>query len=109
VAVLVEANVQSTLTVAPSALNLGTVNTGVTMTRRVVVRGGKVFRVTGVEGLGEGVELGAAPAGTDSEVQYVEFKCTFDKAGAFRRELKIKTNLQDAPVSVVIEGTAATK
>jgi hypothetical protein len=65
--------------------------------------------VTGVEGVGEGIELGTSPAGTESEVQYVEFKCTFDKAGPFRRELKIKTNLQDAPVSVVIEGTAAAK
>jgi len=36
----------------------------------------------------------------------VTFKCTFDKAGTFRRELKIKTNIQDSPVSVIIEGTA---
>jgi len=106
VPVLVEANVQSALTAQPSPMNLGTVKVGETLKRLVVVRGGKIFRVTGVEGLGEGVDLAAAPAGAESEVQYVTFKCTFDKAGTFRRELKIKTNIQDSPVSVIIEGTA---
>src|SRR5262249_60423033 len=99
VPVLVEANVQSTLTVAPSALALGTVTVGEALTRRGVVRGGKVFRVTGVEGLGEGIELGAAPAGTQSEGQFVNFRCTFDKPGAVRRELRVKTDLRDAPVT----------
>jgi hypothetical protein len=106
VPVLVEATVQSSLTAAPSPMNLGTVKVGETYKRLVVVRGGKIFRVTGVDGLGEGIDLASAPAGTESEVQYVNFKCTFDKPGPFRRELKIKTNAQDAPVTVVIEGTA---
>jgi hypothetical protein len=109
VPVLVESNVQSALSVAPSALSLGTVNTGVALTRRVVVRGGKAFRVTGVEGLGEGVELGAALTADEAEVHFVTFQCNFERPGPFRRELKIKTSLQDAPVSVLIEGTAAGK
>jgi hypothetical protein len=106
VPVLVEASVQSTLSVSPSLLSLGAVKTDTTLTRRVVVRGGKAFKVVGVEGTGAGVELGAALSTTEAEFQVVSFKCRFATPGAFRREVKIKTTLQDAPISVVIEGTA---
>jgi hypothetical protein len=106
VPVLVEANVQSALSVSPSTLSLGTVKTDTALTRRVVVRGSKPFKVTGVEGAGNGIELGAPLSTTEAEVQFVTFKCTFASAGAFRREVKIKTTAQDTPVSVVIEGTA---
>src|SRR5205085_1496256 len=44
---------------------------------------------------------------TAAPVQTVTFKCQFDNPGAFKRELKIKTDLQDVPVPVVIEGTVA--
>jgi hypothetical protein len=107
VPVLIEANVQSPVTVAPSALSLGAVKTDVALTRRVVVRGHKPFRVTGVEGTGSGIELGVALATTEAEVQFVTLKCQLDKPGAFKRELKIKTNLQDEPVVVTIDGTAS--
>jgi hypothetical protein len=107
VPVLIEANVQSALSVSPSTLSLGTVKTDTALTRRVVVRGAKAFKVTAVEGIGSGIELGSPLSTTEGEVQFVTLKCTFDKPGTFRRELKIKTNLQEAPVGVVIEGSAA--
>jgi hypothetical protein len=37
----------------------------------------------------------------------VSFKCTPSQDGEFKRELKIKTDLQDAPLVVTIEGKAA--
>jgi hypothetical protein len=107
VPVLIEANVQSALTVTPKTLSLGNVKTATALTRRVVVRGNRAFRVTGIEGTGDGIELGAELPGKDAEVQFVTFKCQFDTPGAFKREVKIKTSLQDAPVVVSIEGTAA--
>jgi hypothetical protein len=107
VPVLVEANVQSSLSVSPATLSLGTFKTATELTRRVLVKGGKAFKVTGVEGLGNGIELGAPLNEKEEEVQFVTFKCKFSTPGAFRRELKIRTNLQDAPVSVVIDGTAS--
>jgi len=106
VPVLIEANVQSALTVLPAVLSLGAVKSDATLTRRVVVRGNRPFRVKDVEGTGDGIELGATLATTDAEVQFVTFKCKFDKPGPFKRELKIKTSIQDAPVVVTIEGTA---
>jgi hypothetical protein len=109
VPVLVEASVQSALSVQPSTLSLGAVRTDTALTRRVVVRGAKPFKVTAVEGAGNGIELGSPLSATEAEVQFLTFKCTFATPGAFRREVKIKTTLQEAPVSVVIEGTASNK
>jgi hypothetical protein len=105
--VLVEGVVQSNLTVAPSTLSLGAVKIGETLTRRVVVRGNKPFRVMSVEGMGDGIKLDPPPSATPAPVQVVSLKCVFRKAGDFKHEVKIKTDLQDAPVVVTIEGSAA--
>ena len=51
-------------------------------------------------------ESGYGPASSPAPVQIVTFKCQFNQAGEFKRELKIKTDLQDVPVSVTVEGTA---
>ena len=103
VPVLVEAVVQAAVTVTPSALNLGSVKAGEALTRRVVVKGAKPFKVLGVDGAGDGITM--VPSGDAAAVQTVTFKCQFTQAGEFKRELKIKTDLQDAPVSVMLEGT----
>jgi Protein of unknown function (DUF1573) len=107
VPVLVEAKVQSAVTVSPEKLTLSGVKTGDSLTRRVVVRGSKPFRILGIEGLGEGVALGAEASTTPAEVQTVTFKCQFDKSGDIHRELKIKTDLQDAPVVVTLDGSVS--
>jgi hypothetical protein len=109
VPVLIEANVQTALSVVPATLSLGNVKTDTALTRRVVVRGNRPFRIEKVEGIGSGIELGAELSKTDAEVQFVTLKCSFDKAGPFKRELKIKTTLQDAPGIVTIDGTATAK
>ncbi|MFO0845288.1 MAG: DUF1573 domain-containing protein [Gemmataceae bacterium] len=106
VAVLVEAAVQSPLTVSPEALSLGAVKVGTPLIRRVVVRGSKPFQVTGVEGVGDGFDLAEPLAVNEQPVHFVTFRCQPGKDGAFRREMKIKTTLQDTPVSVIIDGLA---
>jgi hypothetical protein len=106
VPVLVEAVVGSALTVSPATLNLGAFKADAPLTRRVILKGSKPFRVVAVEGTGDGVELGAAPSAEASPVQTVTFKCQPPRPGEFRRVLKIKTTLQDDPVAVTIEGTA---
>lgn len=107
VPVLVEGSIQSAVTVSPEKLSLGSVKASEALTRRVVVRGSKPFRILGVDGLGEGVALGADLATMAAEVQTVTFKCQFDKPGDVRRELKIKTDLQETPVVVAIDGNVA--
>ena len=105
VPVLVEATVQSAVTVSPSGLSLGLVKKGDLLVRRVVVRSAKPFRVLDVEGATDGISV--EKSGTAAPVQTVTFKCQFNNPGAFKRELKIKTDLQDVPVPVVIEGTVS--
>lgn len=104
---LVEATVRASLEVTPPALNLGAVAANKEQTRRVLLKGAKPFRVLGVEGAGDGVVCEDAPAGAAATVHTLTVKCQFTQAGAFRRELKVKTDLQEAPVVVVIDGTVA--
>jgi hypothetical protein len=108
VAILVEANVQPAITVSPPVLSLGAVQVGQLLTRRVVVRGSRPFRILGVDGTGAGtgITLVGALAGNPSPVQIVTFQCQFNQPGDFKRELKIKTDLQEEGVSVSVEGSA---
>ena len=105
VPLLVEANIQAAVSLSANAFNLNKVKIGDTVTRRVVVRGNKAFKVLSVEGVGDGIEAVDLSA-TAAAQQVVSFKCTFAKDGAFKRELKIKTDLQEAPLVVTIEGNA---
>lgn len=86
-------------------LSLGMIKPEDSLTRRVVVRASKPFKVLGVDGLGEGIELGAQPASEPSMVQTVTFKCSVKQEGQFKKQLKIKTDIQETPVLVTIEGT----
>jgi hypothetical protein len=105
--VLIEGAVQSSITVAPSAVSLGSVKIGETLTRRVVVRGNRPFRILQVEGLSAGITVDPPPNAAAGQVQVVTFKCQLTQAGPFKCEAKIKTDLQDAPVTVTIDGSAA--
>jgi Protein of unknown function (DUF1573) len=102
---LVTGEVQSALSVNPTKLNLGAVRVNETVLKRVVLRGTKAFRVLGVDGMGEGVALDAEPSAA-APVQTLTFKCQFKEAGNFKRELKVKTDVQDDPVTVMLEGAA---
>jgi hypothetical protein len=104
VAILVEANVQSPLTVSPATLVLGTVKVGDTLTRRVVVRGSRSFLIRSAQSTGEGITPDALPV-TPATVQIITFKCRFDKPGELKRQLKIKTDMQEEPVVVTIDAT----
>jgi hypothetical protein len=100
-----EAVVQAALSVVPSNVTLGTPKVGETITRKLVVRGSKPFKVLGIDGLGEGIEadLPINPA----SVQIVTLKFNPTKAGELKRQLHIRTDLENqVPVGVNVEGTA---
>jgi hypothetical protein len=107
VPVLVEAKIQSAVTVSPEKLSLGGVKIGDSLMRRVVVRGAKPFRILGVDGLGDGIALGAEPGAKAADVQTVTFKCQFEKAGDIHRELQIKTDIQETPIIVIFDGNSS--
>jgi hypothetical protein len=103
VPVLVEATVQAALSVSPDVLTLGTVKAGEPLTRRVVVKASKPFRVTDVEGIGNGIELGIPPLPTAATVQTVTLRCVLNQVGEFKKELKINTDLPEGAVTVTIQ------
>jgi len=105
VPLLIEANVIAALSVAPSTLSLGTVKAGEVLIRRVVVRANKPFRIMEVTGTDSAIALGTAVSATETPVQTITFRCNFDKPGDIKRELKIKTDIQDEPLTVTVEGT----
>lgn len=106
VPILLESTIQSSVSVTPSSLSLGTIKMDAPLLRRVMVRAGKPFRITAIEGTGAGFELGSPLAERDEPIQFVTIKCQPTTEGAFRRELKIKTTLQEAPLIVTIDGMA---
>jgi hypothetical protein len=100
--VLVEGNVQATLSVAPSVVNLGNVKVGTTAVQKVQVRASRPFRVLAVEGVGEGIEA-VLPAGA-AQNHVVELRCQPGRAGDLRRQLVIRTDLdQGATAGVNLE------
>jgi Protein of unknown function (DUF1573) len=102
--VLVEGNVQAALTVSPKVVRV-TTQVNEERTGNVAVRGNKAFRVLSVEGLGEGITLANALPETAAETQRLTFRVKKSEAGDFRRKVQIVTDLQKAPVTVIVEGS----
>lgn len=107
IAMLVEANVQSGLSVSPTALRLGQSAVGELLVKKVVVRGQKPFRILGVDGLGGGITLNAEPTATPAATQVLQLKIELLKAGDLFKELKIRTDLQPEPLTVSVEANVA--
>src|SRR5262249_29168731 len=55
VPLLVEANIQTAVSLSANSFNLGKVKFGDAVTRRVVVKGNKPFKILAVEGIGDGI------------------------------------------------------
>jgi hypothetical protein len=104
VPILVEANIQASLSVAPNIVRLGNLKVGESVTKLVVVRASKPFHIGAIEGQGDGV-LVDLPT-TANNVQLLKLKFQPVKPGEVRRQLRIKTDLdRESTASVMIEGT----
>lgn len=105
VPILVEANIQASLSVAPNVVRLGNLKVGESVTKLVVVRASKPFHVSTVEGQGDGVQIVDLPAAANN-VQLLKVRFQPVKPGDVRRQLRIKTDLeQESSAAVMIEGT----
>jgi hypothetical protein len=104
VPILVEANVQASLNVAPNVVHMGNLRVGESVTKLVMVRASRPFRISAIEGQGEGLAVELPPASTQAQLLKVKFQPI--KAGEVRRQLRIKTDLdRETTASVTIEGT----
>lgn len=104
VPILVEANIQASLNVAPPVVRLGNLKIGESVTKLVIVGANKPFHISTVEGQGDGVQV-ELPA-TSAKTQVLKVKFLPTKTGEVRRQLHIKTDLgQESTASVMLEGT----
>lgn len=104
VPVLVEATIQRPLTVSPNAVALGTVKAGDSMTRKVIVRGSRPFRITAIEGIGDGIT--ADLPGNSANSHVLALTINPSQAGTLLREIRIKTDVgADTSLTVTIQGT----
>jgi hypothetical protein len=105
VTALVEATVQSPLSALPNAVALQA-SVGGTVKRNVVLQGsGKPFRVTGVEGDGNGVIVELPSDARPVHVVVITFQPT--AAGAARRQLTFRTDLDSQSAVTVTVDTDA--
>ena len=107
VPISVTAVVQAPLTVSPAKANFGRIPVGQTATQRVMIRAAKPFKIEPYTDAATGIsaEVGLAAAGP---VQIVTVKFTPKSAGAIRAELKLRTDLDGAIVTIPIEAEAIT-
>lgn len=105
--VWVTGNIQSPLEAVPATLNLKEVKSGAALTRRVFVRSPKPFKIVGIEGP-DAVKLGESPLPNQGQTVTLEIVPP-PQEGPFHYEVKIKTDLQDAPVVVAIDGVVPKK
>lgn len=97
-------NVQATLQATPGAVQLTGLKVGDTLTRKVIVRGNRPFRIVGIDGLGDGVTVDLPSASESTHILDVRFQPT--KAGEIRRQLVIRTDLGNEVVNVTVDASA---
>jgi hypothetical protein len=91
--VCVEGQVQAEISVSPSSLFLGVVQPGQSVTKQIVIRGQKAFRIPSIRGDCECVKA-TAPKGQEPKSLYV-VPVTFtapDKAGSVAPTIQIETD-----------------
>ena len=71
----------------------------------MLIRGNKPFRILAIDGLGDG--LTADLPTTVAPAHSVQFKYKLSKAGDIHRHLRIKTDLQDAAITLEVEGNVS--
>ncbi|MFT3878213.1 MAG: DUF1573 domain-containing protein [Gemmatales bacterium] len=96
--------IQGLLAVTPSTLNMGKLN-GDTMEKKIVVRGAKPFKITGIEGLDNILSIDQTK--TDEAKMAHVLKITYSgkaDAGELLKKIKIKTDLDNTTVELPVQG-----
>ncbi len=102
--VVVEANVQATLSVSPAVVNLGRVKVGSESTQKVQVRGQRPFRILKVDGVDDQVTA-ILPTGA-AQNHVLVLRCQPRQPGDIRRQLVIHTDMDRSAVTVSLEAKA---
>ena len=95
-------NIQAGLAVSPSPILVRDLKVGESQTKKVFVRASRPFRVLGIEGQGDGVTVDVPDRKDTTLVLTVNVAPT--KAGDLRKQLRIRTDLDDETTPLIIEG-----
>jgi hypothetical protein len=97
---VVEGNVQASLSVAPNVVNLGTIKKGAEKTQRVQVRGDRPFRIVGLDGGSSAITAEMPASASDSHI--LTLKCRPDQPGDWHKQLTIRTDLDGGAAATVL-------
>lgn len=101
VPIQVEGNVLSPVQVSPAALTLGVVNPGETVTRNIVVKSKKPFRITGV--VSEDERFALTPVSDEEKMMHlVPISFTSNTSGRVSNAIKIETSFGDGAVETIM-------
>lgn len=93
--------VQTTLSVSPSQIALADLQPQETREFRVIVRGTQPFRITGIDGLGQGIA--ADKPENAATVHILTLRCTLDRPGELRRTVVVRTDLGNESAAVQLD------
>lgn len=100
-----EVTVQPSLEVTPSMSRIGS-KAGETQSRRLLVRASKPFKITGIDGQGDGVAVEAPNVALQVQTLTIKFTPAAGQTGSVEKLLTIKTDLDGgASVTAKIEAT----
>ncbi len=97
----VAAVIQAPITVAPEKIKFEGVKIGQEVTKKVILRSTKAFKVEAISDAGDGVTV--EPFAVSAPVQIVTVKFKPVGSGTWTRELKLKTDIGEAPLTVELE------
>ncbi len=100
----VTVEIESLLSVSPEVVVLGPIKTNTEAERRVIVRGVKPFRITGVEGSDEQIQLEESNP-EEKKVHVVSVRLKGIRAGNLQRTVRLHTSLpEDNEVDFQVNG-----
>jgi Protein of unknown function (DUF1573) len=98
-------NIRASLQVAPNPVNLGSLKTGAAETTKIVVSGGRPFRITGIDGLDKGMTIELPDSAKSTHI--LELRIEPQAAGELHKQLTIRTDLDGESAKITVEGTVS--
>jgi Protein of unknown function (DUF1573) len=96
-------NIQAGLAVSPGSITVKELKVGETETKKVLVRAARPFKVISVDGQGDGITVDVPNRQETTLVLTVHIQPT--KTGDIRRQLLIRTDLDDTATPLMVEAT----
>jgi hypothetical protein len=94
--------VKTSLSVAPTPVNLGTLKLGGSESSKIVVSGSRPFRIVAIEGLEDGLTIPLPDRQTTTHI--LDLRVELRAAGELRKQITIRTDLDNEAATVTIEG-----